>query len=76
MEVPRLLTHPKPNIADVRCHRIQFQPGDRVLVRCYRKLGPDEQRRLRRSIVKWAGCEVEVLIINAMEVDIAVEKRL
>jgi hypothetical protein len=70
-----VLRHPLPKIADVQCRRIQFQPGDRVLVRVYTRLDNDHKKRLRRSIQKWAGCEVEVLIYNGMEMEISVEDR-
>ena len=70
-----ILKKPNPRIADIQCSRIQFQPGDRVLVRSYHNLSKDQVRRLRKSIQKWAGCEVEVLIYNGMEMEIAVEKR-
>ncbi len=64
----------RPRIADVKCSRLQFEPGDRILVRVYHKLDWDQTSKLRKSITKWAGCEVEVLIYNATEFDIQVEK--
>jgi len=64
-----------PRIADVKCQRLQFQPGDRVLVRSNHKLTVDEERKLRRSIVKWAGGEVEVLIYCILDVEVWVERR-
>jgi hypothetical protein len=48
-----------PRIAEVQCSRLQFQPGDRVLARTTHRLDPAEQRKLRKSILRWAGCEVE-----------------
>jgi len=69
-----ILKHPRPRIADVQCSRLQFQPGDRILVRVHARLDKDQTRKLRKSITKWAGCEVEVLIYNAMEMDISVEQ--
>jgi hypothetical protein len=64
-----------PRIADVQCSRLTFQPGDRILVRSHHRLDRDQERRLRSSIVKWAGCEVEVLIFCLLDMDIEVEKR-
>ena len=64
----------RPRIADVKCSRLQFEPGDRILVRTYYNLDRDQTSKLRKSITKWAGCEVEVLIYNATEMDIQVEK--
>lgn len=63
-----------PRIADIRCSKIQFQPGDRVLVRLYNKLDIEQIKKLRRSINKWAGCEVEVLFYNSLAMEIEVER--
>jgi len=69
------LRRPPPQIADVRCSRLAFEPGDRVLVRTYRKLEPDERRRLRRAVQRWAGEDVEVLIYDATEMEVTIDKR-
>lgn len=63
-----------PRIADVKCSRLQFQPGDRILVQSRHRLTKDELRKLRKSIQKWAGCEVEVLIYCPLDFDITIEK--
>ena len=65
----------RPRIADVQCSRLQFQPGDRVLVKSTHRLGPDSQKKLRRSIQRWAGCEIEVLIICLLDMDLEIDKR-
>jgi len=64
----------RPRLADVRCTRLRFEPGDRGLVRVYRKLDGDARKRLRRTVQKWAGADVEVLIYDVTEMDITVEK--
>lgn len=64
-----------PRIADVSCQRLRFEPGDRLLVRAACRLSPGEERRLRRAIVKWAGCEVEVLVVDLTRFDVSVEGR-
>lgn len=69
------LKHPRPQIADVRCSKIKFEPGDRILVRAHHRLTVDQVKRLRKSIQKWAGCEVEVLIYNGLDMEIEIEKR-
>ena len=66
--------HPRAHLADVQCSRLTFEPGDRIIVRTHQKLDRDQQRKLRRSIRRFAGCEVEVLIINLLEMDIEVIK--
>lgn len=71
---PHILGKARPQIADVSCSKIQFEPGDRILVRVYQELDRGQIFRLRRSIQKWAGVEVEVLIYNANQMEIAIEK--
>jgi len=73
--VAHLLKHSKPRIADVQCERLQFQPGDRILVRSHHRLSYDQEKKMRKSIQKWAGCEVEVLIICLLDMDIDIEKK-
>ncbi len=63
-----------PHIADVQCSRLTFQPGDRIIVRVRTNLDSDQKRKLRKSVQKFAGCEVEVLIINELMMDIEVQK--
>ena len=64
-----------PRIADVQCSRLVFEPGDRILVRSNHRLNTEEKRRVRKSILKWAGVEVEVLIICLLDMDIEIEKK-
>jgi len=72
--VPKLLRRPNPKIADVQCSRYVPQPGDRILVRVFRKLSRDEGKKIRRSIEKWAGKDVEVLIYDATKLEVSVDK--
>ncbi len=64
-----------PRIADVQCSRFQFQSGDRILVKTYHSLDRDEQKKLRRSIQRWAGPDVEILIVDQTRMDVIIEKR-
>lgn len=64
----------KPGLADVQCTRLQFRPGDRILVRHFGKLDYGQQRKLRKTIQKWAGVELEVLIIDTSRMDIQIEQ--
>jgi hypothetical protein len=64
----------RPQLADIKCSRITFQPGDRILVRVYHKFDDSEKEKLKKSITKWAGCEVEVLIYDATLMDISVDR--
>jgi len=74
MEFPNISRPRMPRIAEVKCTKYNFSPGDRILVRCYHKLDAEQQKKLRKSICKWAGVEVEVLIYCAFDFDISVEK--
>jgi len=65
----------RPRLADVQCSRLQFSPGDRILVRTYHRLDQAQKRRLEKTIQKWAGVSVEVLIYCTQDFDIAIEKR-
>lgn len=64
----------RPRLADVKCQHIRFRPGDRVLVRTTHQLDADEERRLKRSIIKWAGCEVRVYIYCVLDMQIELEQ--
>lgn len=64
-----------PRLADVNCTRYKFDPGDRILVRTRGQADADQQKKIRASICKWAGCEVEVLIVNVLVMDLEVLKR-
>ncbi len=64
-----------PRIADVQCTRLQFQPGDRILVRSHHRIDDEHKKRLTRSIKRWAGCDVEVLVICLTEFDLEIEQR-
>ncbi len=66
----------RPRIADIQCTRLQFQPGDRILVRSHHRLDLEDKKKLKKSIRRWAGVEVEVLIICTLDLDISIEKRI
>lgn len=70
-----ILKHPRPRIAEVQCSRIQFRPGDRVLVRVHQDLSAEQVNRLRKSVEKWAGDQVEVLIVNCLQMEVEVDQR-
>jgi len=65
-----------PRIADIQCSRIQFEPGDRVLVKVNHRINQEDRKRLTRSIKKWAGVDVEVLIYCILDMDITIDKRI
>ena len=63
-----------PRLAEVHCTRIRFDPGDRIIVDVYHPLDKDERKKLIRTILKWAGVEIEVLIVNRMRMEVKIEK--
>ncbi len=65
------MTGAVPRLADVHCTRINFEPGSRLLVRSRQPLDSASRRRLHRTIQKWAGDHVNILIIDPnLEIEI------
>lgn len=62
-----------PRICEVRCFKMSFAPGDRILVRLKCRLDADQRRRLQRTIERWAGDGVPVLLVDCAEVEIDIE---
>jgi hypothetical protein len=65
----------KPRLAEVQCTKIQFDPGDRLLVKVQHELNAEQRKQLTRTIQKWAGAEVEVLIINVNRMQLEIQKK-
>lgn len=63
-----------PRLAEVQCRRLKMEPGDRVIVKSLHRLDLEEQKKLRRSIQRWAGSDVEILIYCTQDLDVTVEK--
>ena len=74
MDIPKLLRNPKQRIADVKCTRIAFQPGDRVLVKSWHRLDEEAKKKFTKAVKKWAGVEVEVLIICLKDMDLEIDR--
>ena len=64
----------RPLLADVNCSKIQFQPGDQLLVKLLQPLDNDQIVKLRRAVQRWAGKDVEVLIYDATSLEVKVER--
>ena len=65
----------KPRFADLKCSKINFNPGDRVLVRTTHRLNYEDNKKLKKLIEKWAGVELEILIICILDLDLEIEHR-
>jgi len=63
----------RARLADVQCSRFEFRPGDKVVVRVFHPLAQEQVKKLKKTVEKWAGDQVEVLVINALEMAIHVE---
>jgi len=63
-----------PTLADVRCSRINFEKGDRVLVTVYAPLDRDQRRKLTKTVQRWAGIDVEVLVVDGTRMEVTVER--
>lgn len=61
-------------LADVQCTPIRFEPGDRILVRVHQRITPQQSKQIRRTVEKWAGNIVEVLVIDMTLMDIEIQK--
>jgi len=51
---------------------MQFQPGDRILVKSRQRLDKEARKKLQRVVEKWAGDHVEVLVIDLTLLEIEV----
>lgn len=63
-----------PRLVDINCTRLQFQPGDRILVKTNFMPSIEQEKKLRAQINKWAGVEVEVFVYCGLAMDIKVEQ--
>ena len=64
----------KARIADVQCSRLQFQPGDKVVVRLRQRLERDAIKKLKKSVERWAGDHVEVIVVDTTVFDLDIQK--
>ena len=62
-----------PRLADIQCSRIQFQPGDRVLVKLYQPLDREQGKRLQRTVERWAGDGVNVLLVDCTKFEVLID---
>lgn len=63
----------QPRIADVQCSRLQFQPGDKILVKLRQRIDSEARKKLQKTVERWAGSGIEVLIIDLALMDIEIE---
>jgi len=64
----------RPRLAEVQCSRLQFEAGDRIIVRSFHPLSSERRKKLRKTVERWAGVDVEVLIVDTSQFDVEVEK--
>ena len=63
-----------PRLADVKCTPIRFRSGDRVLVRVYQSMDLPSLQKLKKTVEKWAGDHVEVLVIDTTKLDLEIDQ--
>jgi len=63
-----------PLLADINCSKINFQPGDRLLVKLHQPMGNDQIAKLRKTVQRWAGKDVEILIYDGLSMEMKVER--
>ena len=61
-----------PRLADVQCTNMQFKSGDRILVKVRQRLDREAHRKIQKTVEKWAGDHVEVLVIDLTLMEIEV----
>ena len=64
----------KVHIAELDCQRLRFQDGDRILVKIFEEVSPEINKHITKTIRRWAGREVEVLVYDGRGMEITVEK--
>jgi hypothetical protein len=61
-----------PEVANISVGRVPLQAGDKLLVKVHQDLTNTQRERLYRCVKKWAGTEVDILIIDSRTTDIEV----
>lgn len=56
----------RPLLSDIQTSRLKFDPGDRILVRVSTNLPSEQYKSLERSVTKFAGTDVRILIVNCL----------
>ena len=60
----------QPLLTDLPATRLIARPGDRMLARVGFELTKDQAARITRSIIKFAGSDVIVLVVNCLTTSI------
>lgn len=68
------MTKARPLISDIQTTRMKFNPGDRILIRTSVNLSQAQQDQLKKSITKFAGEDVRILIMNCLTSRLVVKR--
>ena len=60
-------------IAEIQTSAIRFLPGDKLIVRTQQKLGREQAEKLKRAITKWAGEDVDIIVLSK-EIDLTLQR--
>jgi len=69
-----VLQNRSPRIADVHCEKIHFEPGDRLVVSLRAPMDRDAVEKLRKSLIKWAGVEIDILFVPEYLYSVKIDK--
>lgn len=65
----------RPRLADVQCSRLQFLPGDKIVVRLQPRRplwSKSEIKGVKKMVEKWVGDSVDVLVVDTSIMDLEV----
>lgn len=65
----------RPQIADVQCSRLKFEPGDCIVVRVYSTITLDQKKKIEKGIQRWAGVDVSILVIDGRAMELEIQKK-
>lgn len=62
-----------PHVQNIQVTSVRFPPGTKLLVRTFFPLDDEARRRITRTIHKWAGSDVEVLVYCGLQMEVSIE---
>ena len=52
-----------------------MQPGDRIIAKVHENYTDREMKKIKKMVQRWAGADVEVLVVNALRMEVIVDRR-
>lgn len=63
----------KIRLAQLQGQAVRFHPGDRVIVRTTHVLDRESRAKLHATVQRWAGPDVEVLVVELPLFDVQID---